>query len=119
MPGAPLPKYDLHDLETVRPIMIMSGQPNPPPPANEAPTFEELHKRFREFKHATNNALAIVMALSEMTARNPDHGRRLVQVVAEKGPQIVGQLRELDEWFRQRAVANAANAEKQSPPLPG
>lgn len=78
----------------------MTGQAPIPMPAPEGDTFDELHRKFREFKHATNNALAIVMALSEMTARNPDHAKRLVQVVAEKGPQVVGQLRELDEIFK-------------------
>ncbi len=77
---------------------MSSPAPNPPPA--ERPSFDELHRKFREFKHSTNNALAIVMALSEMTARNPDHAKRLVQVVAEKGPQVVGQLRELDEIFK-------------------
>lgn len=98
------PKYDpagLENFRPVRPIRIMNGTP-PSNPA-EGPTFEELHKRFREFKHATNNALAIILALGEMTQRNPDHGKRLTQVVSEKGGQIVTQLRELDEAFRQRA----------------
>ena len=76
------------------------SSPAPIPPPAERPSFDELHRKFREFKHSTNNALAIVMALSEMTARNPDHAKRLVQVVAEKGPQVVGQLRELDEIFK-------------------
>lgn len=76
------------------------SSPAPTPPSAERPSFDELHRKFREFKHSTNNALAIVMALSEMTARNPDHAKRLVQVVAEKGPQVVGQLRELDEIFK-------------------
>lgn len=78
----------------------MTGSAPTPPPAPEGASLEELHRKFREFKHSTNNALAIVMALSEMTARNPDHAKRLVQVVAEKGPQVVGQLRELDEIFK-------------------
>ena len=87
------------DVQTVRLNSPMTGHaPIPLPP--EAPSFEELYRRFREFKHATNNALAIVMALSEMTARNPDHAKRLIQVVAEKGPQVVGQLRELDDIFK-------------------
>lgn len=96
------------DIEVVRLNPTMTAHaPIPLPP--EGPSFEELHRKFREFKHATNNALAIVMALSEMTARNPDHAKRLVQVVAEKGPQVVGQLRELDEIFRRLS--------EQKPPL--
>ena len=87
------------DVETVRPMPPMTGHATIPLPP-EGPSFDELYRKFREFKHATNNALAIVMALSEMTARNPDHAKRLIQVVAEKGPQVVGQLRELDEIFK-------------------
>lgn len=100
-------KYDSAGLEVfkpVRPIRIMNGTP-PQNPA-EGPSFEDLHKRFREFKHATNNALAIILALGEMTQRNPDHGKRLTQVVSEKGGQIVTQLRELDELFKARASLN-------------
>lgn len=99
------PKYATEGMETFRPvrtIRIMNG--TPPSNSAEGPTFEELHKRFREFKHATNNALAIILALGEMTQRNPDHGKRLTQVVSEKGGQIVSQLRDLDEAFRQRAA---------------
>src|SRR5450755_5026502 len=100
------PAHD--DVGTVNPHPPMSS-PAPIPPPSERPSLDELHRKFREFKHSTNNALAIVMALSEMTARNPDHAKRLVQVVAEKGPQVVGQLRELDEIFRRLS--------EQKPPL--
>ncbi len=98
------PKYDHPGSENIRPFLVMNGLS----PATEpsGPSFEELHKKFREFKHATNNALAIMMALGEMTARNPDHAKRLVEIVGQKGPQITGQLQELDEWFKNRATLN-------------
>ncbi len=33
----------------------------------------ELQKKFSEIKHAINNALAVMMALSEMSQRRPDY----------------------------------------------
>ena len=88
----------------VRPAMF--ARPAPPVSAvtpAAAPTvesFADLHGHFREFKHATNNALAVILALGEMTQRNPDHAKRLTEVVADKCPQVVAQLRDLDEKFR-------------------
>ena len=104
MTTPPPPAHDVGNVSSNTPPTT-SQAPSPPPAqsapsASERPSFDELHRKFREFKHSTNNALAIVMALSEMTARNPDHAKRLVQVVAEKGPQVVSQLRELDEIFK-------------------
>ena len=88
----------------VRPAMFARPAPAvsavTPPMAPTVETFAELHGHFREFKHATNNALAVILALGEMTQRNPDHAKRLTEGVADKCPQVVAQLRELDEKFR-------------------
>src|SRR5205809_7167496 len=35
--------------------------------------LEELRKQFSEIKHSINNALAVMMALSEMSQRRPDY----------------------------------------------
>ena len=37
----------------------------------------ELQKKFSEIKHAINNALAVMMALSEMSQRRPDYSEKL------------------------------------------
>jgi len=48
----------------------------------------ELQKKFSEIKHAINNALAVMMALSEMSQRRPDYSEKLASTVLTKAPQI-------------------------------
>jgi two-component sensor histidine kinase len=51
--------------------------------------FNQIHEEFRELKHRINNTLAIVMALSEMSQRNPSYSERLAQTVLQRGPETV------------------------------
>jgi hypothetical protein len=51
--------------------------------------FAELQKKFSEIKHSINNALAVMMALSEMSQRRPDYAEKLATTVLSKAPQIV------------------------------
>ena len=39
--------------------------------------FAQLQKKFSEIKHSINNALAVMMALSEMSQRRPDYSEKL------------------------------------------
>jgi hypothetical protein len=77
-------------------------------PARELTTndFEELQKKFSEIKHSINNALAVMMALSEMSQRRPDYSEKLATTVLSKAPQIVSSLQEftqaLNDKFGQR-----------------
>lgn len=54
--------------------------------------FAELQKKFRELSHSIKNALAVMMALAEMSQRRPDFGEKLATGVLSKSPQIVSTL---------------------------
>ena len=59
--------------------------------------FAELQKKFSEIKHSINNALAVMMALSEMSQRRPDYAEKLATTVLSKAPQIVSSLQEFTQ----------------------
>ena len=59
--------------------------------------FAELQKKFSEIKHSINNALAVMMALSEMSQRRPDYSEKLASTVLTKAPQIVSNLQEFTQ----------------------
>jgi hypothetical protein len=56
-----------------------------------------LHERFREVKHSVNNAIAVMMALSELAQRNPTHYEKLAQAVLTRCPEIVSQLQSFQQ----------------------
>ena len=60
----------------------------------------ELHNKFRAVKHSACNALAVIMALSEMAERNPTYIEKLTKTVLSKSPQMVSELRAFDDEFR-------------------
>ena len=69
----------------------------------------QLQKKFSEIKHSINNALAVMMALSEMSQRRPDYAEKLASTVLSKAPQIVTSLQEftlaLNEKAGQKPIA--------------
>ncbi len=69
------------------------------PPISRAELLE-LHNKFRAVKHSACNALAVVMALSEMAERNPTYVEKLTKTVLSKSPQMVSELRTFDDDFR-------------------
>lgn len=73
--------------------------PTDGPPISRAELME-LHNKFRAVKHSACNALAVVMALSEMAERNPTYVEKLTKTVLSKSPQMVTELREFDDEFR-------------------
>src|SRR5205085_1655660 len=54
----------------------------------------QLQSKYSEIKHSVNNALAVMMALAEMSQRRPDYGEKLASAVLTKAPQIVSSLQE-------------------------
>lgn len=60
----------------------------------------DLHRKFREVKHDVNNSLAVIMALSEMTQRRPEHAEKLCRTVLNKAPLIVQELQQFADSFR-------------------
>jgi len=59
--------------------------------------LDALHDKFREVKHAINNSLAVIMALSELSQRNPAHYEKLAQTVLLRCPQIVTLLQDFQK----------------------
>ena len=62
-----------------------------------------LQKKFSEIKHSINNALAVMMALSEMSQRRPDYSEKLASTVLTKAPQIVSSLQEFTQALNDKA----------------
>lgn len=62
-----------------------------------------LQKKFSEIKHSINNALAVMMALSEMSQRRPDYSEKLATTVLSKAPQIVSSLQEFTQALNEKA----------------
>jgi len=65
--------------------------------------FAQLQKKFSEVKHSINNALAVMMALSEMSQRRPDYSEKLASAVLTKAPQIVSSLQEFTQALNEKA----------------
>ena len=63
----------------------------------------QLQKKFSEIKHSINNALAVMMALSEMSQRRPDYAEKLASTVLAKAPQIVTSLQEFTQVLNEKA----------------
>ena len=70
----------------------------------------QLQRRFSEIKHSINNALAVMMALSEMSQRRPDYAEKLATTVLSKAPQIVSNLQEFTALLNEKAGVNPAAA---------
>ena len=70
----------------------------------------ELQKKFSEIKHSINNALAVMMALSEMSQRRPDYAEKLAATVLNKAPQIVSGLQEFAQALNEKAGVKSAVA---------
>jgi hypothetical protein len=74
------------------------------PARNVSPEeLAQLQKKFSEIKHSINNALAVMMALSEMSQRRPDYAEKLATTVLSKAPQIVSSLQEFTKILNEKA----------------
>ena len=65
--------------------------------------LESLHDKFREIKHSINNTLAVIMALSELSQRNPAHYEKLAKAVLQRGPEVVQQLQDFQTALNAKA----------------
>jgi uncharacterized protein YpiB (UPF0302 family) len=74
-----------------------------PATAVTAEELTQLQKKFSEIKHSINNALAVMMALSEMSQRRPDYAEKLASTVLTKAPQIVTSLQEFTQALNEKA----------------
>jgi hypothetical protein len=74
------------------------------PAGNLSPEeLAQLQRKFSEIKHSINNALAVMMALSEMSQRRPDYAEKLASTVLTKAPQIVSSLQEFTQALNDKA----------------
>jgi len=83
---------------------------NEPNPALSPEEMVQLQKKFSEIKHSVNNALAVMMALSEMSQRRPDYAEKLATTVLAKAPQIVSSLQEFTQLLNEKTGTNSAVA---------
>ena len=50
--------------------------------------MESLHQNLRTVRHGINNNVAVMMAMAELSQRNPSQCAKLAQLCLEKAPQI-------------------------------
>jgi hypothetical protein len=81
---------------------------NEPNPSLSAEEVVQLQKKFSEIKHSINNALAVMMALSEMSQRRPDYAEKLATTVLSKAPQIVSGLQEFTTLLNEKGGTKPA-----------
>ena len=74
-----------------------------PNPQINREELESLHDKFREIKHSINNTLAVIMALSELSQRNPAHYEKLAKAVLQRGPEVVQQLQDFQNALNAKA----------------
>src|SRR5204863_680669 len=74
----------------------------------------ELQKKFSEIKHVINNALAVMMALSEMSQRRSDYSEKLASTVFRKAPQIVSILQEFTQALNEKAGLKPEDGQRES-----
>jgi two-component sensor histidine kinase len=74
--------------------------------------LKQLQAKYTEIKHSVNNALAVMMALSEMSQRRPDYAEKLASTVLTKAPQIVSSLQEFTEALNEKAGPKAEGLPK-------
>ena len=58
-----------------------------------------LHQNLRTVRHAINNNVAVIMAMAELSQRNPAQSQKLSQICLEKAPQIAAAVGGFSELF--------------------
>lgn len=61
--------------------------------------LETLHQNLRTVRHGINNNVAVIMAMAELTQRNPAQCAKLAQLCLEKAPQISAAMGGFSELF--------------------
>ena len=62
----------------------------------------EFRLRFSQMKHSLNNALAVFMALSELTRRNPDYYEKLAQAITTRIPEMTSVMQDFSAYLDSR-----------------
>lgn len=58
-----------------------------------------VHQNLRTVRHAINNNVAVIMAMAELSQRNPAQCAKLSQLCLEKAPQIAAAVGGFMELF--------------------
>jgi two-component sensor histidine kinase len=61
--------------------------------------MEALYQNLRTVRHAVNNNVAVIMAMAELTQRNPAQCQKLTQLCLDKAPQIATAIGAFTELF--------------------
>ncbi len=61
--------------------------------------LQALHQNLRTVRHAINNNVAVIMAMAELSQRNPAQSQKLAQLCLEKAPQIASAVAGFSELF--------------------
>ncbi len=61
--------------------------------------LEALNQNLRAVRHGINNNVAVIMAMAELTQRNPAQCAKLAQLCLEKAPQISAAMGSFSELF--------------------
>lgn len=69
--------------------------------------LETLHQNLRTVRHGINNNIAVIMAMAELSQRNPAQCAKLCQLCLEKAPQIASAISSFSEL-----VEGAMNLQK-------
>ena len=59
----------------------------------------EFRLRYSELKHSINNALAVFMALAELSQRNPDNYEKLAKSVCTRTPELAVLIQEFSLYL--------------------
>jgi acetolactate synthase small subunit len=61
--------------------------------------LDALHQNLRTVRHGINNHVAVIMAMAELSQRNPAQCAKLSQLCLEKAPQIAAAVGNFTELF--------------------
>ena len=64
-----------------------------------AKQMEALYQNLRTVRHGINNNVAVIMAMAELTQRNPAQCAKLSQLCLDKAPQIATAIGGFTELF--------------------
>jgi len=73
--------------------------------------LQALHVELRKVRHGINNNVAVIMAMAELSQRNPAQAAKLSQICLEKAPQIATAMGGFSEAF-EKVLGPQASTDK-------
>lgn len=64
-----------------------------------AEEWMEFRTKYSEMKHSLNNALAVFMALAELSQRNAENYEKLAKAVCTRTPEIAAAIQEFSLYL--------------------